>query len=81
MGLIQENDVGKLMQDQQLMEAVVAGLVEDSGTMDTLADDIADKVQDALSDDPELRQKLISAAVSNDVFRRKLITKLISEIE
>ena len=81
MGLIQESDVGKLMQDQQLMEAVVSGLVEDSGTMDTLADDIADKVQDALSDDPELRQKLISAAVSNDVFKRKLITKLISEIE
>ena len=81
MGLIEESDVSKLMQDPQLMEAVVAGLVEDTGTMDPLADDIADKVQDALSDDPELRQKLISAAVSNDVFKRKLITKLISEIE
>ena len=81
MGLISESDVGKLMQDQELMNAVVAGLVEDSGTMDTLADDIADKVQDALSDDPELRQKLISAAISNDVFKRKLISKLVSEIE
>ena len=81
MGLINESDVGKLMQDEQLMEAVVAGLVEDSGTMDTLADDIADKVQDALSDDADLRQKLITAAVTNDVFKRKLITKLISEIE
>ena len=81
MGLIQESDVGKLMQDKQLMDAVVAGLVEDSGTMDTLADDIADKVQDALSDDPDLRQRLISAAISNDVFKRKLISKLVSEIE
>ena len=69
------------MQDKQLMDAVVAGLVEDSGTMDTLADDIADKVQDALSDDPDLRQRLISAAISNDVFKRKLISKLVSEIE
>ena len=49
--------------------------------MDTLAEDIADKVQDALSDDAELRQKLISAAISNDAFKRKLISKLISEIE
>jgi len=81
MGLISESDVGKLMQDEKLMDAVVAGLVEDSNTMDTLADDIADKVQDALSDDAELRQKLINAAVSNDVFKRKLISKLISEIE
>ena len=81
MGLIQEGDVGKLMQDEKLMDAVVAGLVEDSQTMDTLADDIADKVQDALSDDAALRQKLISAAITNDDFKRKLISKLISDIE
>ena len=48
MGLIQESDVGKLMQDQKLMDEGVAGLVQDSQTMDALADDIADKVQDAL---------------------------------
>ena len=76
MGLIQESDVGKLMQDEKLMDAVVAGLVADSQTMDTLADDIADKVQDALSDDAELRQKLISAAISNDAFKRKLISEI-----
>ena len=81
MGLINESDVSKLMQDEKLMDAVVAGLVEDSQTMDTLADDIADKVQDALSDDVELRQRLISAAVTNDAFKRKLISKLISELE
>ena len=81
MGLIQESDVGRLMQDQKLMDEVVAGLVADSQTMDTLADDIADKVQDALSDDPDLRQRLISAAISNDVFKRKLISKLISELD
>ena len=81
MGLVNESDVSKLMQDDKLMDAVVAGLVEDSQTMDTLAEDIADKVQDALSDDAELRQRLITAAISNDVFKRKLISKLISELD
>ena len=80
MGLIQESDVGKLLHDDSLMDQVVTGLVKDSQTMDTLADDIADKVQDALEDDPEMRQRLISAAVANDAFKTKLINKLISEL-
>ncbi len=80
MSLIQESDVGRLLNDPQLMDQVVAGLVEDSATMDTLADDIADKVQDALGDDADLRQRLISAAVANDVFKRKLVAKLIDDL-
>ena len=73
MGLIQDSDVERLMADPEMMQEVVAGLVSDSPTMDTLAEDIADKVQDALEDDSELRRRLVDAAVSNDVFKRKLI--------
>ena len=80
MGLIQESDVGRLLQDDKLMDEVVTGLVQDSETMDSLADDIADKVQDAMSDDPELRHRLVTAAISNDAFKRRLIQKLISEL-
>jgi hypothetical protein len=80
MGLIQESDVGKLMQDDQLMDQVVAALVEDTQTMDNLADDIADLVQDALQDDPQMRQRLITAAIANEAFKRRLVTKLISEL-
>ncbi len=81
MGLIQESDVSRLMQDQGLMDSLITGLVEDSTTMDSLADDIADKVQDALEDDSEMRQRLVSAAVANDAFKRKLINKLIEELQ
>ena len=81
MGLIQESDVGRLMQDAGLMDALITGLVEDSATMDTLADDIADKVQDALEDDSDMRQRLVSAAVSNEAFKRKLISKLIDDLQ
>ena len=80
MGLVQESDVGKLMQDEKLMDQVITGLVEDTATMDSLADDIADKVQDALEDDQEMRQRLITAAVSNDAFKKKLVNKIINDL-
>ena len=80
MGLIQDGDLGKILQDQALMEQIVSGLVEDSGTMDTLADDIADKVQDALENNADLRQQLVSAAIANDAFKQRLVGKLIEEL-
>lgn len=80
MGIIQDSDVGKVLADQDFMEQVVSGLVEDSTTMDSLADEIADKVQDALEGDSDLRQRLVSAAMANDVFKRKLVDKLIEEL-
>ena len=80
MGFIQETDVGTVLADQSFMEQVVSGLVEDSKTMDNLADEIADKVQDALENDSGLRQRLVSAAISNDSFKQKLVHKLIEEL-
>ena len=80
MGLIQESDVERLLRDEKLMDQVAAALVEDSATMDSLANDIADKVQDAMEDDPELRQRIISAAISNEAFKKRLVSKLINEL-
>ena len=80
MGLIQDSDVGKVLANQEFMDQVVSGLVEDSNTMDSLADEIADKVQDALENDSDLRQRLVSAAMSNEVFKQKLVGKLIEEL-
>ena len=80
MGMIQESDVSKVLADQDFMSQVVSGLVEDSATMDSLADEIADKVQDSLENDSNLRQQLVGAAMSNDAFKRKLVDKLIQEL-
>lgn len=80
MGLIQESDVSKVLADQEFMDQVVSGLVEDSSTMDSLAEEIAEKVQDALENDSDLRQRLVSAAMANEVFKRKLVDKLIEEL-
>ena len=80
MGLIQESDVGSLLQDQALMDEVVKAMVEDSSVLDNLADDIADKLQDALEDDPDMRKRIVQAAVTNEVFKRKIVNKLVEDL-
>ena len=80
MGLIQEGDIGQLLQNPELMDEVVKGLIADSKTMDTLADDIADKLQDALEDDPEMRRRLVNAALTNELFKKKIVNKLVEEL-
>ena len=77
MGLIQESDVGRILQYPSLMDEVVKALVEDSDTMDTLADGIASKLQDALEDDSEMRRGLVDAAMGNGHFKKRLVNKLI----
>ena len=80
MGLIQDSDVAKVLADEEFMGQVVSGLVEESSTMDNLADEIADKVQDSLENNSDLRQRLVGAAMNNDAFKRKLVDKLIEEL-
>ncbi len=80
MSLLQESDVGKVLADQGFMEHIVSGLVRDSSTMDKLADDIADKVQDALVSQSDLRERLVTAAISNEAFKQKVVAKLIDEL-
>ncbi len=78
MELIQERDLAELLQNHELMDHVVSGLAEE--TMDTLAGDIADKMEDALEDDSDLRQRLLNAAVDNEAFRQKLVSRIIEEL-
>ena len=80
MGIIQESDVGTVLADQAFMEQVVAGLVENSSTMDSLAEDIADKIEDAFENNADLRQRLVSAAIANEAFKQKLVNKLVEEL-
>ena len=80
MGFISESDVTRLMQDQDLMGQVAKAIVEDPETMDSLADDIADKLQDQLEDDPDMRRQIVDAAVANPEFKRKIVAKLTDDL-
>jgi len=80
MGLIEESDVRKLMQDPQLVSEIASAVVDDPETMDDLADTIADKLSDELEDNSDLRQSIISTAVANPEFKRRIVKKLVSDL-
>ena len=80
MGIIQDADVGRLLQDPGLMEDVAKALVEDPEAMDDLADDIADKLQDALEDDADMRRRIVDAAIGNPESKKRIIRKLTNDL-
>ena len=80
MGFIQEADVRKLLQDQQLMTEIAKAVVEDPTTMEDLAGDLADKLSDELEDDPELRRHIVEAAVASPDFKKRIVRKLVEDM-
>ena len=80
MGFIQEADVKRLMQNQELMADVAKALVEDPTAMDQLAEDIADKLEDELEDNPEMRRQIVDAAIASPEFKKRIATKLAEDL-
>jgi len=80
MGFIQEADVQRLMQNQELMADIAEALVEDPTTMNQLVDEIAGKLQDELQDNPDVRKQIVDAALALPEFKRKIATKLADEL-
>ena len=80
MGLIGEADVRKLLQDLELMGDIAKAVVEVPEAMDDLAEDIADELSDLMEDDPELRRKIVEAAIASPDFKKKIVSKLVEEI-
>ena len=68
------------MHNEELMGEVARAIVQDPGTMDDLAEDIAGKLQDELDNNPELRTMIVDAAVSDPAFKKKIVSKLTEEL-
>ena len=81
MGFIQDADIEKLMQNDELINEVAKGLVENPDTLDSLVGDVAEKLEDELDTNSVLRQKVVEAAVSNEQFRKKVVAKLADELD
>ena len=81
MGFIKDADIEKLMQNDELINEVAKGLVENPDTLDSLVDDIAEKLEDELDTNSVLRQKVVDAAVSSEQFRKKVVAKLADELD
>ena len=80
MGFIQDSDVARLMQNQELMAEVAQAIASDPSTMDDLAEDIASKLEDELEDSEALSGQIVDAAISSDEFKKKVVEKLAAEM-
>ena len=80
MGFLEESDVRSLLQDPELKSDIAKAVVEDPEAMDDLADDIADKLSDELEDDSDLRRGIVSAAIANPEFKRRIVKKLVTDL-
>jgi len=81
MGLdISTADVLNLLQNKKLMDAVVEKALDDPDAMDSLAGSIADKLSDAIEDDPRLAARLLEAATENPAVKKRVIKKLVDDL-
>ena len=80
MGLSEKADARKLLHESRLMTEIAKAVVEDPETLDSVADDIADKLSDELEDNPELRQKIVQAAMASPDFKKKIVRKLVDDL-
>ena len=79
--MIESADVKRLMADGDLGADIAKALLDNPDAMDSLADDIADELGDELEDDPELKKQIIDAAVANADFKKRLVQKLVKDMD
>lgn len=80
MGFVEESDVRQLLNDESLVDDIIAALVSDPKVLQELAEDVADELEDLLEDDPMFRKKIVDEAISNPEFKKSVIQQLISEM-
>ena len=71
-GINHERGLESLLHDDDFMNQMVHAMTQ-SKVLDTLAEDVADTLKDALERNPQFRQRLVNAVVSTEAFRRKLV--------
>lgn len=72
-----EKKLEDLLRNNGFMNQMVHAMTQ-SKVMDSLVEDFADKLKDALESNPEFRRRLVNAAVSTESFRRKMVRTMAS---
>jgi len=80
MGYVEKGDARKLLRDSKLRTAIAKAAVEDQETLDSLANDISDKLSDELENDPEMRQKIVEAAIASPDFKKRVVRKIVEDL-
>ena len=81
MGLVQESDVKRLLQDPELVSDIAKAVVESPGALESIADEIASGLENELGSSSELRKQVIDAAMASPQFKKILALKISAEME
>ena len=71
----------KFVQREKWMDGVIKTVVDDPEAMDALAKKAGDKLGDLLEDDPNFKKKIIDAALTSPDFKKRIVIKLIKELD
>lgn len=77
---ISKEDVQVLLKDEKLMGEIVKKVTEDKEVLDELASDIAGELSSAMGDDPDMKKRIIKAALASPGFKQKIIKNLVEEL-
>lgn len=80
MSWIQEADARQMLDNNGIVDEIVAALVSEETVFQELADDVAEELEDILEDDPTFRNKIVEAATSNPEFKESVITHVVAQM-
>ena len=76
MGFLRDGDAVKLLQNSEFVDEIIAKVLSDPRAISDLADEVADQLEDALDENGNVKDMILSAASGNDDFRARVIEKL-----
>jgi len=78
MGIIQSSDIRSLLQDPELTTEIAKAVAEDAEALDSLANDIAGEIEGEMGNSPDLRKKILEAAMAKSDFKRRLAMAIVN---
>ncbi|MBS1259516.1 MAG: hypothetical protein MAG551_02588 [Candidatus Scalindua arabica] len=80
MGWINKEQARQMLEDESLVDEIVAAVVSDKKVLQELAEDVADELEDILEDDPTFRGKVIEVASADPAFKKSVTEELIAQM-
>lgn len=77
---IAKEDIKALLKDEKLIAHIVRKITQDKQALEDLADNVAEQLASTIEDNPEVKKRIIKAALSNPAFKQKIIKRLVDEL-
>ncbi len=80
MSIITKKDIIKLIEDQSLMADIIKEVLDNQGMAQSLAKEAAKQIAEVLDNDEKFRERMLKAASGDPVFKKRLMDKIINEL-